>query len=73
MLGLSGYDPVHIPTDEIPAAIAAIKANKSLLLNGMFPITFNPETDLVFEKNFLPFHANGMEFHATTTNGVVHS
>ena len=73
MLGLSGYDSVHIPTDEIPAAIAAIKANKSLLLNGMFPITFNPETDLVFEKNFLPFHANGMEFHATTTNGVVHS
>ena len=73
MLGLSGYDPVHIPTEEIPAAIAAVKANKSLLLNGMFPIHFNPESDLVFEKDFLPFHANGMKFLATTINGAVHS
>lgn len=69
ILGLSGYDPVQIPTEEIPAAIAAVKANKSLQLNGVYPIVFDPNVDLVFEKDFLPFHANGMEFHATTANG----
>jgi len=69
MLGLSGYDPVSIPTDEIHSAVAAIKANQSLLLSGSYSLPFNPETDLVFEKEFLSFHANGMEFIATTAEG----
>lgn len=72
MLGLSGYDPVTIPTDEIPAAIAAIKANQSLLLCGTYPITFNPDKDIVFKKSFLPFHANGMEFIAYNSNNEVY-
>ncbi len=71
MLGLSGYDPVTIPTEEIQAAVAAIKANQSLLLSGTYPVTFNPSEDLIFEKEFLPFHANGMEFLATSLNGAL--
>ena len=68
MLGLSGYDPVTIPTEEIQAAVAAIKANRSLLLSGSYPICFHPAEDLVFKKEFLPFHANGMEFLAHTND-----
>jgi L-serine dehydratase len=71
MLGLSGYDPVTIPTDEIQTAVAAIKANQSLLLAGTYPINFHPDTHIIFKKEFLPFHANGMEFIAYCSNGNV--
>ncbi|NKI25897.1 L-serine ammonia-lyase [Arenibacter sp. 6A1] len=69
MLGLTGADPVTIPIENIGGIIQTIKENKSLNLNNTLTIPFDPKTDIVFEKEFLPFHANGMIFEATLGSG----
>lgn len=69
MLGLSGQDPEYIPVQNIDSIIQAIKKNHQINLADTMLIPFNPETDIVFNKNFLPFHANGMSFTAITNDG----
>jgi L-serine dehydratase len=69
MLGLSGQDPEYIPVQNIDSIIQAIKKNLQINLADTMFIPFNPETDIVFNKNFLPFHANGMSFTAITNDG----
>lgn len=64
ILGLSGENPETINTSNINATINTIKANKTLLFGAEKPIAFNPETDIIFNREFLPFHANGMSFTA---------
>lgn len=64
MLGLSGQDPEYIPVQDIEGIIKAIKTNHKLKLANLLDINFNPETDIIFNKNFLPFHANGLTFTA---------
>lgn len=66
MLGLSGQDPVTIPVQNIDTIIKKIQKTKQLLLGNQHTIAFNPDTDIVFNREFLPFHANGMTFTATT-------
>ena len=69
MLGLSGQDPEYIPVQNIDSIIQSIAKTHQINLANALVITFNPETDIVFNKNFLPFHANGMTFTATTNDG----
>jgi len=64
MLGLSGSDPEYIPTDTIDIIIASITNTHKLVLNNERIINFNPEVNIVYNKSFLPFHANGMRFTA---------
>ncbi|MCL9808668.1 L-serine ammonia-lyase [Flavobacterium luminosum] len=64
MLGLSGQDPEYIPVQDIDGIIKDIRNNHQLNLNNSFLIDFQIERDIVFNKNFLPFHANGMTFTA---------
>ncbi|HLT33924.1 MAG TPA: L-serine ammonia-lyase [Aquaticitalea sp.] len=64
MLGLSGANPETIPTDSIASIISAIKETKTLMLNNEFPVGFHPDTDIMFNRKFLPFHSNGMMFTA---------
>ena len=64
MLGLSGQDPEYIPVKDIDGIIKSIKECNKLKLSNQFDIHFNPETAIVFNKNFLPFHANGLTFTA---------
>jgi L-serine dehydratase len=64
MLGLSGQDPEYIPVQDIDGIISDIKSNKKLKLANQFSIAFDIEKDIVFNKNFLPFHANGLTFTA---------
>ena len=64
LLGLSGADPEIIPVDTIDIVIAAIKNTKVLLFNNEHSIGFNIDTDIVFNKKFLPFHANALTFTA---------
>lgn len=64
MLGLYGADPEHIPIDDIETIIETIKNTNSLLFNNEIPIAFDPKTDIVFNRKFLPYHANGMIFTA---------
>lgn len=66
MLGLSGQDPEYIPIENIDAIIKSIQETKQLFLNQKQMIAFDPATDIVFNREFLPFHANGFSFTAYT-------
>src|SRR5690606_14919018 len=65
MMGLTGADPVTVSIDNIAPIVADIKANKTLRLDNVLAISFDPNTDICFKRKFLPFHANGMIFIAT--------
>lgn len=62
MLGLSGIDPETIPVENINDIISTIKNTHTLFFNNEKALEFNPETDIVFNKKFLPFHANALQF-----------
>lgn len=70
MLGLSGADPVTIPVESIDVIISAIKNKNEIYFGNEIIIPFNPETDIVFNKNFLPYHANGLTFTIETPNST---
>lgn len=65
MLGLSGGDPETIQIDSIEGIISSIKENKILQFNNEKQVSFNPETNIIFNRKFLPYHANGLSFTAT--------
>ena len=73
ILGLSGADPEYVPIDAIDSIIEAIKTNNELLLDNEFKIHFNIVSDIFFNKNFLPFHANGLIFTAYTNDSEYNS
>lgn len=66
MLGLSGADPEYIPVESIDVIITAIKNKKEIFLGNEIIIPFDFEQDIIFNKNFLPFHANGLTFTVIT-------
>ncbi len=68
MLGLSGADPEYVPVEDISTIIENIKTTKVLQFAGEKPIVFDPDEDIRFNKNFLPFHANGLTFTAHFEN-----
>lgn len=69
MLGLSGADPEYVPVESIDVIISAIKNKKEIFLGNEIIIPFCFEKDIVFNRNFLPFHANGLTFTAFTDSG----
>jgi L-serine dehydratase len=64
MLGLSGQDPEYIPIQDIHSIVKQIEATNQLIFNTELPLSFNPDIDILFHRNFLPFHANGIRFTA---------
>ncbi len=66
MLGLSGADPEYVPIEDIANIIDDINLNKHIFLGGLRYIPFDIAVDIVFNKDFLPFHANGFTFTAYT-------
>lgn len=68
MLGLSGQDPEYIPVENIDKIITSIINNSTINLANELLLPFNSATDIVFNKNFLPFHANGLTFTAFTSD-----
>jgi len=72
MLGLSGQDPEYIPVQDIDRIVKRIQTSEQLSLNHEFLISFSPNTDIIFHKNFLPFHANGIRFTALFADGHKH-
>ena len=73
MLGLTGADPEFIPIENIDKIISSIKKTKQLNLANEVMIPFDMETDIVFNKNFLPFHSNGFSFTAYTSDSEYES
>ena len=69
MLGLTGADPVTIPIQNMSGIVKSIQESEKLLLNHSLEISFDPKLDIIFKKEFLPFHANGMTFKANLSNG----
>jgi L-serine dehydratase len=69
MLGLSGQDPEYIPIETIDGMIKTIKEKNQINLGNEFLTPFSFSEDIVFNKEFLPFHSNGMKFTATLENG----
>jgi L-serine dehydratase len=61
LLGLSGTDPVTIPIKDIDTIIEKIKITNTLNFNVEKEIFFSIE-NVVFNKDFLPFHPNGITF-----------
>lgn len=64
MLGLSGQNPETIPTNQIESIVVAIKTSKTIHFNNEKTMPFDPEVDIIFNRNFLPYHSNGMTFTA---------
>ncbi|GMN04967.1 L-serine ammonia-lyase [Croceitalea sp. MTPC5] len=71
ILGLLGTDPVNIPIASITPAIENVKTTKKLNLGGEIVIPFDNTLDIIFLREFLPFHSNGMEFEARLSSGKV--
>ena len=69
MLGLSGQDPEHIPIENISKIVKSIQDSNEMSLGNEITIPFHFLKDIVFNKKFLPFHANGLAFTAYTLDG----
>ncbi|RSK40224.1 L-serine ammonia-lyase [Mangrovimonas spongiae] len=65
MLGLNGADPERMPTENIDIIISNIKNTNTLVFNNEKTLPFSIDTDIRFNKKFLPFHANALTFTAT--------
>ncbi|CAM1344465.1 L-serine ammonia-lyase [Tenacibaculum amylolyticum] len=68
LLGLSGTDPEFIPIKEIDEIIKNIQEQQILFLNAEKEIVFET-SQIVFNRDFLPFHANGLTFRGYDASG----
>ena len=73
LLGLSGFDPETIPVDDIQIAIDQINTSQEIHINGTSTISINPKNDIVFNRAFLPFHANGLKFSGFNNGKLISS
>jgi L-serine dehydratase len=64
MLGLSGQDPEYILIENIAGIIKTIQNKNVINIGNELNIPFYFLQDITFNKNFLPFHANGLTFTA---------
>ncbi len=69
LLGLQGYDPITMDTDQIDNIIADISVRKELSIHGR-NVSFDPEIDLIFEEYEHIKHPNTVKFTARTTEGL---
>ncbi|ABG31527.1 L-serine ammonia-lyase [Roseobacter denitrificans] len=72
ILGLAGFVPDTYDADKAEAALAKIKETKTLNVDGLPPLRFDPASDLMFDyETPLTGHANGMMIRATDAQGDV--
>jgi L-serine dehydratase len=70
LMGLEGHLPNLIDPDLIPEALARIRGDKRIRLNGTHEIAFDEKRDLAMNKRQkLPYHTNGMRFTAYDADG----
>lgn len=68
VIGLTGEKPDSIAPTSIPEIIAYIQQNQLLNLSKEKAIPFSFEKNIKFHSTFLPFHPNGIVFHAKGKN-----
>jgi L-serine dehydratase len=72
LLGLEGDAPDLVDTDTIDARLQHIRSSGRLRLLGRHEIGFHEREDLLmYRRESLPFHPNGMRFSATDADGQV--
>ena len=72
MLGLSGQDPEYIPIQNIDSIIKTIQSKNEIKLGNEIIISFDSVRDIVFNKNFLDYHANALTFSAQMNDKSVY-
>ena len=65
---MSGADPEYVPIKDIDTIITNIKKTNTLDFNGERAIIFNTN-QIIFNKEFLPYHPNGLTFTGQTIDG----
>ncbi|RFC63100.1 L-serine ammonia-lyase [Fulvimarina endophytica] len=69
-LGLLGERADSIDPDDIQPLLSRLEAEKAIEIAGLGTVTFDPQTDLVFDfKTKRAAHANGMTFEAYDAEG----
>ncbi|MDR1242772.1 MAG: L-serine ammonia-lyase [Deltaproteobacteria bacterium] len=64
-MALAGGRPETIETEDIPAFVQKLRADKKIHLNGTERVIgFDPDKDLLFMQSSLPLHENGMKIKA---------
>ncbi|MEO1452908.1 MAG: L-serine ammonia-lyase [Pseudomonadota bacterium] len=72
ILGLAGFLPESYEAAKAEAALDEIRKTKEVTPEGLGPLRFDPEADVVFDYGPpLPGHANGMILMATDKQGDV--
>lgn len=71
IMGLTGADPQTCSIEDIPSTVDTISLFKRLALDGDRMIDFAPEKDIIFHRDFLPFHPNGITFTATCASTII--
>ena len=61
LLGLSEADPEYIPVEDIAIIVDRINTQEELFFKGGKKVPFF-NNSIVFNKEFLPFHSNGITF-----------
>ncbi len=70
ILGFAGFRPADYDAEKAEAALAAIHEEKRVTPEGLAPLAFDPERDLVFDRSApLPGHANGLVLAARDAQG----
>jgi len=71
ILGLQGEAPDLVDTTTVEAKLATVRSERRLNLLGVKEIAFvESEHLLMYKRNSLPFHPNGMRFTACDENGI---
>lgn len=71
ILGLAGFLPDSYDHTAAETTLAAIAADKQIVVNGLPPMRFDPEQDLLFDYDqILRGHANGMKLIALDEHGA---
>lgn len=69
MLGLAGTDPEFIPVDQIETLIKEIEQSHLISFGGERELRFDPVEHILFKRDFLSYHSNGMMFRALMEDG----
>lgn len=70
ILGFLGLEPETLDPNTADADVAKVYTDKSMLLLGEQQISFDPETDFIFDYETMPeLHPNGIKMSAFTVKG----
>ncbi len=71
ILGLQGEAPEFVDTATVAVRVAAVREAGEVCLLGLHPVALSAEDLVLHRRSSLPFHPNGMRFHAFGAAGEV--